>query len=225
MSEVEREARSVLAREFLLHEGGPCRIKLCGMSRERDIAAVNACLPDMVGFVCDFPTSRRSVPSGEMGRLAGQVSERVYTVGVSVDLPFGRVAYNANRHVDIVQLHGHEDATYISGLRTRMAGGIIQAFRIRSRTDVERALASPADMVLLDAGQGSGTTFDWSLVEGFGDRRPFILAGGLTPSNVAEAIAALHPWGVDMSSGVETDGSKDPNKMAAAVAAVRRTHG
>ena len=82
---------------------------------------------------------------------------------------------------------------------------------------------SSADLVLLDAGQGSGKTFDWALLTGI--KRPYLLAGGLGPDNVAQAIAALSPWGVDMSSGVETDWLKDADKMAAAVAAVRNVSG
>lgn len=225
MMDIAREARAALAREWLLQEDGPVHIKLCGMSREEDVAAVNDALPDMVGFVCDFPKSHRNVSSARMGQLAGLVDERVYTVGVSVDLSFGRVGHNARRFVDMVQLHGNEDNDYIAGLRTRMVGGIIQAFRIRSRADVRRALASAADMVLLDAGAGTGRSFDWSLVEGFAERRPFILAGGLTPDNVGDAIDYLHPWGVDMSSGIETNDLKDPDKIRATVAAVRRTDG
>ena len=215
------EARHEAARALLLQEDGPCRVKLCGMFRDKDIEAVNACLPDMMGFITSFPKSHRNVEPPELKRLAAQVDERIYRVGVSVNLPFARVAHNANNHVDIVQLHGDEDDLYIQGVRTRSHVGIIQAFRIRSKADVERALTSTADMVLLDAGTGSGTQFDWSLVDGFDARRPFILAGGLTPENVSEAIGALHPWGVDLSSGIETDRVKDSRKMAATVAAVR----
>ena len=224
MSGVDRmflEARREAARAWLLQEDGPCRVKLCGMFRDQDIEAVNACLPDMMGFITSFPKSHRNVDPPELKRLAAQVDERIYRVGVSVNLPFGRVAHNANNHVDIVQLHGDEDGLYIQGVRMRSHVGIIQAFRIRSKADVEQALASTADMVLLDAGTGSGTQFDWSLIEGFGARRPFMLAGGLTPDNVSEAISALHPWGVDLSSGIETNNVKDPAKMAATVAAVR----
>lgn len=216
------EARREAARAWLLQEGGPCRVKLCGMFRDQDIEAVNACLPDMVGFITSFPKSHRNVEPPELKQLAAQVDERIYRVGVSVNLPFGRVAHNANNHVDIVQLHGNEDDTYLMGVRSRTNAGIIQAFRIREKADVERAQRSSADMVLLDAGQGSGQQFDWSLIEGID--RPFILAGGLTPDNVAEAIRALHPWGVDLSSGIETDRRKDSHKMAAAVAAVRSCH-
>lgn len=221
MDRLPLEARREAARAWLLQEDGPCRVKLCGMFRDQDIEAVNACLPDMMGFITSFPKSHRNVEPPELKRLAAQVDERIYRVGVSVNLPFGRVAHNANNHVDIVQLHGDEDDLYIQGVRMRSCAGIIQAFRIRTREDVERALASTADMVLLDAGKGSGTQFDWSLIDGFGTRRPFILAGGLTPENVTEAIDDLHPWGVDLSSGIETNKVKDPTKMAATVAAVR----
>lgn len=213
------EARREAAQSWLLREDGPCRVKLCGMFRDEDIAAVNECLPEMMGFITSFPKSSRNVEPKELDRLAEMVDERIYRVGVSVNLPFSRVAHNANHHVDIVQLHGDEDETYIKGVRMRSYAGIIQAFRVRDKADVERAKRSSADMVLLDAGQGSGQQFDWSLIEDLG--RPFILAGGLTPENVAEAVSSLHPWGVDMSSGIETDGLKDPQKMAAAVAAVR----
>lgn len=215
------EARREAARAWLLTEGGPCHVKLCGMYRDEDIVAVNAIRPDMVGFITSFPRSHRNLEPSELKRLAAQVDERVYRVAVSVNLAFGRVAHNANHHVDIVQLHGDEDDLYLQGVRMRTNAGIIQAFRVRERADVERALASSADMVLLDAGQGSGERFDWALVDGVSARRPFILAGGLTPENVGEAISALHPWGVDLSSGIETDRRKDPDKMAAAVAAVR----
>lgn len=213
------EERRTAAREFLRTDGGVCHVKLCGMFRDEDVAAANACQPDLVGFVTGFPRSHRNVDPDRLGVLSSQVDGHIFTVAVMVDLPLGRVAYNSRRYVDIVQLHGNEDNTYISGVRMRTNAGIIQAFRIREAADVERANRSAADMVLLDAGQGSGQQFDWSLVQGI--RRPFILAGGLTPDNVAEAVRTLQPWGVDLSSGLETNRLKDPGKMAAAVAAVR----
>lgn len=214
--------RRELARELIAYEGGPTRIKLCGMSRDEDVVATNSVLPDLCGFVCLFPKSHRNVEPEALASLVSQVDERVLTTLVIVDQPIELAAEVANTaSVDVVQLHGHEDEAYIERLRTAFDGPIIQAFRIRAAEDAELALASAADMVLLDAGQGSGETFDWSLVEGFGARRPYILAGGLTPDNVREAIADLHPWGVDMSSGIESGRKKDLKKMAAAVAAVR----
>ena len=97
---------------------------------------------------------------------------------------------------------------------------ILQAFRVDTAADVAAAEASGADLVLLDAGEGgTGETFDWSLLAGI--RRPYFLAGGLHPGNVGQAVRRLHPFGVDVSSGIETDGKKDPAKMEAFVRAVR----
>lgn len=196
------------------------RVKLCGLSRPEDVAAANDVHPDYVGFVVDFPRSHRSVASCDLPVLSAGVEKGIRRVGVFVDEPIEVVArLYSQGAIDVAQLHGREDEKYIEALRQRCDVPIIQAFRVRSEQDVIRAEASTADLVLLDNGQGTGETFDWSLVCGV--RRPFMLAGGLGPLNVADAIDAAHPWGVDMSSGIETDGVKDPKKMAAAVAAIR----
>ena len=198
-----------------------CRIKCCGMFREEDIAAVNAARPDMVGFVVDFPRSHRSVTPERLAALAPLVDEGICRVGVFVDEPVETVAALAGEGlIDVAQLHGHEDEAYIAQLRAAApALKVIQAFKVRSAEDVARAEASSADMVLLDNGQGTGERFDWTLVRSV--TRPFMLAGGLTPENVGEAITAVHPWGVDLSSGLETGRLKDAEKIAAAVRAVR----
>ena len=123
----------------------------------------------------------------------------------------------------VAQLHGGEDAAYIAALRRRAAEmEIWQAFQIRSGYDLVAAAASRADLVLLDGGAGAGKTFDWALAEKF--PRPFILAGGLTPETIPEAIARMHPYSVDVSSGVETDGFKDGAKIRAAVEAARKAN-
>jgi len=216
------EQRRAAALGLLTQEGGPCRIKLCGMFRDEDIAALNEAGPDLCGFIFNFPKSHRNVTGSLARQLFPQVSERIYKTLVLVDQPWQKAAYyTASLGADIVQLHGKEDDDYMHALRSRMHVGIIKAFTVRTQADVEAAKRSTADMVLLDAGQGSGTTFDWSLIEGVGACRPFMLAGGLGPDNVAEAIRTLHPWGVDMSSGIETNGVKDPLKMASAVSKVR----
>lgn len=99
---------------------------------------------------------------------------------------------------------------------------VIKAFQADSPESIRQAEKSPADLILLDNGAGgTGTVFDWSLLRHI--KRPYFLAGGLGPHNLTEAIKTVHPWGVDMSSGVETDGAKDKEKILAAVAAVRRT--
>ena len=206
----------------------PTRVKLCGLFRDEDVEAVRRARPDMCGIVVDYPCSHRSVTpdvATRLGRhLAGTGIERV---GVFVDaFPTTIERLVAKGAIDAVQLHGREDGAYIENLRARLAAAapgrhvrIIQAFRVRGAADVEAARKSPADLVLLDNGRGTGEAFDWSLVRDVG--RPFILAGGLTAGNVTHAIAAVHPYAVDLSSGIETDGLKDPRKMIEAVAAVR----
>ena len=220
----DRNAADLRARELLASTpapGDPCRIKLCGMSRPEDVAAANACRPDLVGFIVDFPRSHRNVPVEGLSALVSELAEDIPAVGVFVDEPVDRVAEAVAAGINAVQLHGNEDEAYLARLRGALPQGtpVVQAFRVRAAGDVERANASSADLVLLDAGQGSGRTFDWALLAHAA--RPYLLAGGLGPGNVAGAVRELRPWGVDMSSGIETAGRKDPDKMAAAVAAVR----
>lgn len=194
------------------------RVKLCGLRRPQDVEAANEARPDYVGFVVDFPRSRRSVSASELATLSRLVHPEIRRVGVFVDKPVEAIAeLFESGAIDVAQLHGSEDGEYLSRLRATCGVPIIQAFRMRGAEDVERAMASSADLVLLDNGQGTGHAFDWSLARDV--RRPFMLAGGLGPENVAQAIYAVRPWGVDMSGGVETEGAKDPIKMRAAVAA------
>ncbi|MDF7640247.1 phosphoribosylanthranilate isomerase [Bifidobacterium sp. ESL0784] len=204
------------------------KVKLCGLKREQDMDAALAAGSDAVGFIIDFPKSHRSISPERVAELVKYMKAQARetganppaAVGVFVDQPAQRVAVIArDADLDVIQLHGHENEDYLSELREQVTLPIMQAFKVREALDVAEALESSADMVLLDAGAGDGKTFDWSLVRDV--NRPFMLAGGLNPGNVAEAIRATHPFGVDMSSGVETDHLKDPGKMFAAVKAVR----
>ena len=242
----EASARQRAARAWLHGEGGPTRVKLCGMFRPEDVDALAAmaaagAAPDLMGFIVDFPRSHRSVAPEQLAALTARAAAGAgaaaagadadaagaavapWRVGVFVDQPAAQVArIAAGCGLDLVQLHGHETSADVRALQAAAPGlGIIQAFRVRSAADVARACESPADMILLDSGQGSGEAFDWSLAAAA--TRPFMLAGGLGPDNVARAIRQVRPWGVDMSSGIETDRLKDPGKMETAVAAVRRT--
>lgn len=198
------------------------RVKICGLSRPQDVAYVNQARPDWCGFVVNFPKSRRSVTPEALRTLRRELDRRVVPVGVFVDQPVEAVAGLLNDGtITAAQLHGHEDERYVAALRAMAPGKEIwKAFVVRGETDLAAAAAFPADRVLLDSGRGAGKTFDWSLLKNF--PRPYLLAGGLTPDNVARAVADLGPYGVDVSSGVETDGYKDREKMAAFVAAVRR---
>ena len=196
------------------------KIKLCGLTRPEDIAAANALQPEYIGFVF-APKSRRYVSREMAAALKAQLSPGIQAVGVFVNEAPEMVADLLNAGIiDIAQLHGQEDAAYIARLRGLTARPLWQVFRVTDAASLAKAEKSPADLVLLDSGAGgTGTTFDWTLLEKFD--RPYFLAGGLGPENAADAVRQLHPYAVDVSSGIETAGKKDPAKMAAFVAAVR----
>ena len=196
------------------------KIKLCGVQRACDIDYVNELEPDYIGFVFALG-SRRYIAPEDAGELRKQLRESIIPVGVFVDESPERIVDMLKNHIiEVVQLHGSESEEYIHRLRKQAGCTIIKAFRIESQRDIEAANRSLADYVLLDSGGGSGEAFDWSLIGGI--NRPYFLAGGLTPENVGEAIAMLHPFGVDASSSLETDGFKDYEKMTAFVNAVRK---
>lgn len=195
------------------------RIKICGLYRPCDIEYVNAAKPDWCGFIINFPKSHRSLTPERVRALRRGLDGAVTPVGVFVDQPVETVAELLNDGtISVAQLHGHEDAAYIAALRAAAPGHPVwKAFKVRGPEDLTAANASPADLVLLDNGRGTGETFDWSLAGGV--TRPWLLAGGLTPENIPEAVRRLHPFGLDISSGVETDGKKDCAKILAAVSA------
>ena len=195
------------------------KIKLCGLSRACDVEEANLLQPDYVGFVF-ARKSRRCVTPEQASELKKLLWPEIQAVGVFVNETPESVARLLNSGgIDLAQLHGNEDAEYIRRLRSLTGKPLIQAFRVMSKEDLRRAAASMADEILLDAGAGTGTVFDWSLLKN--PERRYFLAGGLNPENVREAIRDLHPYGVDVSSGIETDALKDRTKMAAFVAAVR----
>lgn len=195
------------------------KIKLCGLKRDEDIKYANELLPDYIGFVF-AGGSKRYVTHEQAAKLSKMLDKRIVPVGVFVDEePETIVALLESGIIRALQLHGKEDGVYIDKLRERTHCTIIQAFQIKEETDVIPANESTADYVLLDSGGGSGEAFDWSLLSQI--KRPYFLAGGLTPQNVESALEQLHPYGVDVSSSLETAGCKDKNKMAAFVKAVR----
>lgn len=200
------------------------KIKLCGLRRPCDIEWANALQPDYIGFVF-AKKSKRYVSPEAAKALREKLNPGIKAVGVFVREEPEVVAGLLNDGViDVAQLHGGEDEAYVRRLRSLTDKPLIQAFRVDAAADLERAKGSPADYVLLDNGAGgTGSAFDWSLIVGFD--RPYFLAGGLSPENAEEAVRALRPWAVDVSSGIETDGKKDPNKMQAFVEAVRAASG
>ena len=198
------------------------KIKLCGLSRPCDIRAANELLPDYIGFVF-APKSRRYVSPEKAAELKRMLDPGIRAAGVFVDeQPQVIEALVSRGVIDAVQLHGRENEDYIQDLRKQLGNTrIIQAFSIRSERDAGRAERSSADLVLVDSpGGGTGEVFDWTLLRKI--RRPYFLAGGLTPDNAGDAVNALSPYGVDVSSGIETDGYKDREKMEKFVLTVRR---
>ena len=189
------------------------RIKICGLRRPQDIEAVNAAGADFAGFVIEAERSRRSVSRREARILAKKLRKEIFSVGVFVDASPDLVAELLEEGtIHMAQLHGQEDEDYIFCLRQLTDKPLIQAFSIQTEEDVGRALESTADYLLFDQGRGgTGGSFDWGLLPELS--RPFFLAGGLGESNLEQAVRRVKPWAVDVSSSLETEGKKDPEKI------------
>ncbi len=196
------------------------QIKICGIRRPEDADYINACLPDYAGFIF-WEKSFRCISLRQAVLLRERIDPRIQTVGVFVDeTRETMLQYAASGAINVVQLHGHETDAEIDALKAALSGiPVWKAFRVRGEADLLRARASHADRVLLDNGYGTGVCFDHSLLDDFaGD---YILAGGMTPENIPAAVARYHPAMIDISSGVETEGYKDADKIRRAVEAVR----
>ena len=176
-------------------------------------------MPEWIGFVF-ARKSRRFVTKEEAEVLKKTLKPDIKAVGVFVDEQIEIVAKIANQKIiDLIQLHGAENEEYIMKLRQQTSKPIIQAFLIQTGRDIEKAHNSSADFILLDAGKGTGSTFDWRLIKKI--NRPYFLAGGLDIENISDALEQLNPYAVDVSSGIETNGYKDQNKMKEFVRLVR----
>lgn len=202
------------------------KIKLCGIRRQEDVAMVNRAKPDYAGFV--FAPGRRQVTAEEAESLRRQLDPAIAAVGVFVKAPVEEAADLANRGIiQLIQLHGEEDEAYVKALRWRTKAPIIRVLRIRGPESIQDLDQYDCDYFLLDTYSGSqfgglGKTFDHSLLRQVRFPKPFFLAGGLDPENVRAVIEECRPFGVDTSSGIETAGTKDENKIRAFVSAVRK---
>ena len=193
------------------------KIKICGLRRREDILAVNESGPDYCGFIIEFPKSFRSVTAEKVRELVKELSPEIQPVGVFVNASMELVTGLLNDGtLAAAQLHGQEDEAYIRRIQKNTGHQVIKAFSVKTAQDIEKALKSPADYILLDqGGGGTGQTFDWSLIPEID--RPFFLAGGLGADNLETAVRTIHPYAVDLSSSVETDGMKDRDKILKAV--------
>lgn len=193
------------------------KIKICGLKRPEDITYVNEAKPDYCGFIIEFPKSSRNVTGALVRELTAKLNPDIIPVGVFVNVAPERVEeLLLDGTIHIAQLHGQEDEAYIRRIQKNTGHQVIKVFSVKTAQDIENALKSPADYILLDqGGGGTGQTFDWSLIPEID--RPFFLAGGLGADNLEIAVRTIHPYAVDLSSSVETDGMKDRDKILKAV--------
>ena len=199
------------------------KIKICGLSREEDIIAVNETMPDYIGFV--FAESKRRISREKALELKKLLNPNIKAVGVFVNAPITEVANCcADNTIDLIQLHGDESDEYMAQLKSITDKPIIRAVRVRSTEDIMKADHLPCDYLLFDAYikdqyGGSGVTFDWSLIPKI--EKPFFLAGGLDRTNINEAVRQCDPYCLDISSGVETNWRKYNKKIKEIVTIVR----
>lgn len=205
------------------------KIKICGLRRIEDVDYVNEAQPDYAGVIL-CRRFWRGIDFEQAKLLRERLDRSIPLVGVFVNDKFSDVLMALRTGVvDMVQLHGTESEEYISSLRMLNKGvEIIKAVRVQSPDVLRYARNSCADHVLLDAPYGSKERFDWNLTKEV--NRPFFLAGGLTPETIPSAIEELHPWGIDISGGVEDvigpnphDRVKSREKIIAAVQAARNS--
>ena len=209
------------------------KVKMCGISKVETIPAVVEAKPDYMGLV--FAPSKRQVTVDQAKTLVEELhrgyaqkygsdtehdkNDTIKTVGVFVNETVDNLVTIANEaNLDAVQLHGDEDETFIQSLKERTNVEVWKAIQIRTAADTEKWIDSSADMLLFDAYYkdergGTGEVFDWSSLDAF--ERPFMLAGGIDSTNVARAIRTVRPYGIDISSGIETNGMKDDKKITA----------
>ena len=209
------------------------KVKMCGISKVETIPAVVEAKPDYMGLV--FAPSKRQVTVDQAKTLVEELhrgyaqkygsdtehdkNDTIKTVGVFVNETVDNLITIANEaNLDAVQLHGDEDEAFIQSLKERTNVEVWKAIQIRSAADVEEWIDSSADMLLFDAYHkdergGTGEVFDWSSLDAF--ERPFMLAGGIDSTNVARAIRTVRSYGIDISSGIETNGVKDDEKITA----------
>lgn len=193
------------------------KIKICGLTRTEDIEMVNEFLPDYIGFV--FAKSRRQVSAEQAKELKNKLRPAIKAVGVFVNEKPENIAEIANQGIiDLIQIHGDEDAAYCAQLRKLTQAPIIKVVRVEREDDLAGIEEFDCDYYLFDTLSskeygGTGKAFDHSILHNKEIKKPFFVAGGLNQDNVAAVIEVIKPFGVDTSGGVETDGIKDANKI------------
>ena len=196
------------------------KVKMCGMKRVEDIAYANEVRPDAIGYIF-FKKSKRYVTGKQAGSLDQNLDQTIQSVGVFVNETIKNVVEIAKEvPLDVIQLHGDEDLDYIKDLKTKIEIPIWKAVRVKETKDIKEAERLPVDRLLLDTFTeekdiygGTGKVMNYDLIPKEGISKPFFIAGGLHRKNIKEIIEKVHPYGIDISSGIETDGHKDLTKM------------
>jgi phosphoribosylanthranilate isomerase len=203
------------------------RIKFCGITSAEDAELAVRAGAWSVGLIF-WPGSPRRAAIGDAAEIGAALHRRAEVAGVFVNAPLDEIAATADSaSLTMVQLHGDEGPSFCNEVRRRTGCKVIKAARVRSRADIQALTAFHTDFHLLDSYRpgvpgGTGETFAWELARAHRGPIPMILSGGLDPGNVADAIAAVQPFAVDVASGVELEpGRKDPDKLEAFAEAVR----
>ena len=203
-------------------------VKYCGITKEEEIQHLQQLPIDYVSFVF-YKKSKRYVDKEQARRLRAKLKPSIPSVGVFVEEEIPKILELLQEGIiQGVQLHGKEEEAYVLKLKQEMEKlgtkpFLWQAFILKEEKDIERANASPADLILLDGGKGEGKEAEAGLLQKI--QRPYILAGGLSAENVIEKIKAFSPYGLDVSSGIEEQGEegsrKSPEKMESFIHLVR----
>ncbi len=193
------------------------KVKFCGIRRPEDVEYANITRPDYIGFI--FAPSKRYISPEDAAAISESLNPVIKKAGVFVNAEGSDIVHTADIcGLDVIQLHGDEDAEMISYLRERTECEIWKAVRVKSSEDILNAEKLGADVLLLDsfskeAYGGTGKVADWDVIRNTDISMPYFIAGGLTAENIPEALNSLSPYGFDISGGIETDGCKDLGKM------------
>ncbi|WP_181881449.1 phosphoribosylanthranilate isomerase [Helicobacter sp. MIT 99-5507] len=201
------------------------KIKTCGLFRLEDIEYANILKSDFIGFV--FAKSKREVDFTIAKKLKSHLDSQIQAVGVFVNAPINKILEAIDlRIIDIVQLHGNESIEFISNLKSKTNAKIIYAIGINNENSIDYTKCDLVDFLLFDNIKGgSGESFDWNLLSKIKlPNKPYFLAGGININNIQKAIA-LHPYGIDVSGGLESNGYKDFYKMKTIITQVRQNKG
>lgn len=209
------------------------KIKICGIRRHQDIEYVNEFLPDYIGFI--FAKSKRQITSTECLVLKKELDPSIKTVGVFVNESLEKViSTTLVANLDVIQLHGDETKEYILDLKNKLKNSpslkdtlVWKAIRVKGEKDIISGDKLPVDCLLLDSFSkqsygGTGKTIDLDIIKSSTIKNQFFLAGGLNIDNILNTLSEVSPYGVDISSGVETDGFKDKNKIEKIINCIRR---